>query len=482
MKLTFYGAAGEVTGSCTLIETGKARVLLDFGMFQGGSAEDAGNSPAPANPAGSTADEKNRHLPPIDAHRLDAIILSHAHIDHSGRLPMLMRKGLDRPIYATPATIELAEILLKDSAEIQVADAARAMRHPESARPGETQPLYGDRDVHLLMPLFRALALHQPKEIAPGITLKFFEAGHILGAASIEITVRENGSTKVVVFSADLGPRGQPLLRDFQAPPHADLVVLESTYGDRDHKPMDETLERFVQILHDARTTNGGGRVLVPAFAIGRTQTLVYHIGRLKQAGRVDKGQSVYIDSPMAIEATELYSRHRELFDDDAWDIINSGSCPLRFPRLFFSRTSVQSRELNSIGGGAVIIAAAGMANAGRILHHLRHGLGRSDVHVLIAGFQSEGTLGRRLVEGERVVRVLGEPVQVNAKVHTLNGFSAHAGQSDLMRWLGSIQPSPPKVVLTHGEDRQRAALASLIRQRHNAQVATPRWGESVSL
>jgi metallo-beta-lactamase family protein len=477
MRLTFYGAAGEVTGSCTLIETDKARVLLDFGLFQGGPTPYQG-----VNGSGGTADEKNRRMPPIDPARLDAIILSHAHIDHSGRLPMLMRHGLDRPIYATPASIDLAEILLRDAASIQVADAARALRHPETADPGLERPLFGESDVQLLLPLFKGLALNQPAQIAPGVTLRFFEAGHILGAASVELTVRENGSTKVVVFSADLGPRGQPLLRDFQAPPHADLVVLESTYGDRDHKPMDLTLESLADILNSARTAGGAGRVLVPAFAIGRTQSLIYHIGRLKQAGQIAKEQAVYVDSPMAIEATELYTRHRELFDDQAWDIINSGDCPLRFPRLFFSRTSQQSRELNGIGGGAVIIAAAGMATAGRILHHLRHGLGRAEVHVLIAGFQSQGTLGRRLVEGDKVVRVMGESIHVNAKVHTLNGFSAHAGQSDLLRWLASIQPTPPRIVLTHGEDRQRHALASVIRQRHALDAEIPAWGESITI
>jgi metallo-beta-lactamase family protein len=470
MKLSFFGAAGEVTGSCIHIETDRARVLVDFGMHQGGPE----------------AEERNRRFPPFDASNLDGIVVTHAHLDHTGRLPLLTRRGYDRPIHATPATMDLCQLLLRDAAQIQVADAARDARH---GRP--SVPLYDEADVEGILTLLRALPLGASREIAPGISVRLFEAGHILGAASVEMTVREGGATKRLVFSGDIGPMGQPLLRDFdppEPPPAADLVVLESTYGDRDHRPLTGTLDELVQILNDAKAQ--GGRVLIPSFAIGRTQALIYHLGRLRQQGRINN-PAIYIDSPMAIEATELYARHRDQFDDEAWGMIRAGDSPLRYPGLRFSRTSEQSRELNSIGGGAIIIAAAGMCNAGRIVHHLRHGLGQSTVHVVIAGYQAQGTLGRQLVElkdklaAERVVRVFGDPVQVRAQVHTLGGCSAHAGQSDLLtwtRWMKGRSTFPKHVVLNHGEHGARDTLRFALHHEHGVDATLPVWGQSLTL
>ncbi len=470
MKLSFYGAAGEVTGSCTLVETDRARVLVDFGMHQGGPEAEA----------------RNRAFPPFDASKLDAIVVTHAHLDHTGRLPLLTRRAYDRPIHATRATIDLTQILLRDAAEIQLADAARDARH---GRP--STPLYGEADVEGVLTLFRPLPLGESREIAPGITIKLFEAGHILGAASVEMNIRENGSSKRLIFSGDLGPLGQPLLRDFdppEPPPPADLVLLESTYGDRDHRPLTQTLDELVGILNQSHRE--GGRVLIPSFAIGRTQTLIYHLGRLRQQGQINN-PAVYIDSPMAIEATELYSRHREQFDEDSWAIINAGDCPLKFPGLRFSRTSEQSKALNGIGGGAIIIAASGMASAGRILHHLRHGLAQPNVHVIIVGYQGVGTLGRELVElkvrppAERSVRIFGDTVPVRAHIHTLGGFSAHAGQTELLtwaRWMKGKSTFPRRVVLNHGELKPRETLKKAIQHEHNVEAALPSWGESLSL
>lgn len=531
MRLSFYGAAGEVTGSCYLVETDRARVLIDFGLHQGDQ----------------NAERRNRRLPPIDPARLDAVILTHAHLDHSGRLPLLtpghnstapsgvplldaqrrsgdgpssarLRGGAPRavapraarrdagdefrgPIYATPATIELTGILLRDAAHIQENDAERENRYRVRERKPPVTPLYTADDAERVLRLLRALPYNQPREVAPGITCRFTEAGHILGSASVELTVRERERQIVIAFSGDVGPRGSPLLRDPEPVANADVVILESTYGDRDHRDYDESIQEFARVLDGARAA-AASKVLIPSFAVGRTQMLIYEIGRMRVNGGGSRGApasslpGVYVDSPMAIEATDLYRRHLDLFDEETRAIIASGDTPLAFPGLRFTHTREQSAALNTLGGGAVVIAASGMCTGGRILHHLRHGLGRPETCVVFVGFQARGTLGRRLVDGEPIVRVLGEPIEVKASIHTICGFSAHTGQSGLIEWAAAVKPvsngsreiggtktqSKQRVFLTHGEDKPRAALRDRLRRELGWEPALPNWGESVEL
>lgn len=465
MRMRFFGAAGEVTGSCTLVETHRARVLIDFGMHQGGPHAEA----------------RNRRVPPFRAPEIDAVVLTHAHIDHSGRLPVLEREDYQGRIHATPATIDLCDILLRDSAYIQQADADRINRHRRGEGRPPARPLYSLSDVDKTMARFEPAPYDEPVEVAPGVRVSWHEAGHILGSAwvLVEAEGSDGAPDRRIVFSGDIGPYSAPLLRDPTPPPACDALVLESTYGDRDHRDIDATIEELLTILNDARTPRG--KVIIPSFAVGRTQQLVYFLGRLQREGRL-KSPGVYIDSPMAIEATTLYRRHRDLFDDDCWQVINAGDSCLHFDGLRYARTPDDSRAINPLGGGVVVIAASGMCTGGRVLHHLRHALGHEQTHVVFVGYQGEGTLGRQIVEGAERVQVMGHTVDVRAGVHTLGGFSAHAGQTDLLRWAAPALESGPRVVLNHGENPQRKALAHAIGQRTGLEATLPGFKDIVTL
>lgn len=470
MKLRFCGAAGEVTGSCYHLDTGRARVLIDFGLHQGGPS----------------AERKNRRLPDVDFGRLDAVVLTHAHLDHSGRLPLLPKAGFTGPVWATPATIELTDLLLRDAAFIQEMDAVQTTRHRERVGRRGVQPLFTMQDVVTVMRQMRALRYEEEREIAPGVTVRFVDAGHILGSASVEVRVRdsaaEGGAERTIVFSGDIGVKGSPLLRDPVVPAagRADVVVLESTYGDRAHRPLAATVTELTDVLTEAR--RAGGKVLIPAFAVGRTQTLIYAIGEQIRKGEL-RATDVYIDSPMAISATELYRRHRDLFDDAAWAIIQRGDLPLSFPTLHYVRSGEESRSLNRLDGGSVIIAASGMLTGGRIMHHLKHNLWKPQTHLVFVGFQPEGSLGRKLIAGAEQVTVLREHIVVKAKIHTLGGFSAHADQAGLVEWAGQcLGGKRPRVFLTHGEDMPRAKLAEVLGHRFGVQAHLPAPGETVEL
>ncbi len=462
MKVTFFGAAGEVTGSAYLIETDRTRLLLDFGMHQGEKE----------------ADQHNRMPARLEADRLSAVVLTHAHIDHCGRLPMLMPAGFHAPIYATPATIELTDILLRDTANIQEQDAERANRYaPPGAPP--VKPLYGQDEVAAVMKLFRPALYMKPTEVAPGISIRFFDAGHILGSASVEMTVQERGRTRVIAFSGDIGPTGVPLLRDPTPVPRAEVVFLESTYGDRDHRPRAETVAEFDSILADARKTSG--KVLIPAFAVGRTQDLVYEMGKLQRAGKFDHA-NVYIDSPMASDVTAVYKGHCEMWDAEARQIKADGYSPLAFPGLKFTQSVEESKRLNDLGNGTVIIAASGMCTGGRIVHHLKNNLWKPETRVVIVGYQGEGTLGRRLVDGQKHVRILGDDITVKASIHTLGGFSAHAGQSGLVAWAKAVSPKPQRLILTHGEPKARDALRDKLKTEIGVDGERPLMFETYDL
>ncbi|MGH7492081.1 MAG: MBL fold metallo-hydrolase [bacterium] len=462
MKITILGAAGgEVTGSAYLVQTKSANVLVDCGLFQGRKKL-----------------ENYNRLPRKGAiNSLDAVILTHAHLDHTGRLPLLTKVDYGGPIYATPATIDVTELILRDSAHLQHGDVERENR--KRARQGQPplQVLYTSEAVERLRPLYKPLDYDHPAEIAPGIVVRGVEAGHVLGSVSIEMTMEENGKKRVVVFSGDLGPRGAPLHRDPVPFKHADIVFMESTYGDRDHRSLQETAVEAREVIRQA--VEAKGKILVPVFAVGRTQLLLYLL-----AGAFERKTlppfPIHIDSPMAIEATKIYGKHVELFDDEALAMQNSGELQENLETTRFSATANDSRALNDLEGPLMIMAGAGMCTGGRILHHFRHNLGRPRTTVLVVGYQSHGSLGRMLVDGKKSVRIFGETIPVRAAVHTMGGLSGHAGQGDLLRWFGSLASSRPRVILIHGEDRARQTLGRLIQERYQLKAEYPGVGETI--
>src|SRR5262245_10780973 len=464
MKITIHGAGGgEVTGSAYHLQTKEANVLVDLGLFQGARK----------------AENYNR-LPKKGAFdKLDAVVLTHAHLDHTGRLPLLTRAGYQGPICATPATIDIADLILRDSAHLQKSDVERQNRRRQRQGQPPVEPLYVQEDVERLRPLYRPLGYDQPTPLAPGITVRVVEAGHMLGSVSIEMTVEEDGKKRVVLFSGDLGPRGAPLHRDPVPFKHADVVFMESTYGDRDHKSLKETAVQTREVVKKA--VEEGGKILVPVFAVGRTQLLLYLLAGAFQRGTLPPFP-IYIDSPMAIEATKIYGRHSELFDDEALAMQQSGELQEHLETAQFCPTAADSRALNDLKGPCLIMAGAGMCTGGRILHHFRHNLSRPGTTVLIVGYQGHGSLGRMLVDGKKAVTIFGEKIPVRASVHTFGGLSGHAGQSDLLRWLDSFAASGPRVFLTHGEDRSRKPLGKIIQDRHQLRVDYPGLGETIEI
>ena len=465
MKIVLHGAAGgEVTGSAYLVQTENANILVDCGMFQGAQRL-----------------ENSNRLPQRGALQdLDAVVLTHAHLDHTGRLPLLTRLGYEGPIYATPATIDLTDLILKDAAYLQSEDARRQnFRLARSGKP-PVEPLYTPRDVEKVRGLLQRMRYDHPTEVAPGVTVRAVEAGHILGSASLEMTVEEGGRKKVVVFSGDIGPRGAPLHRDpvpFKG--GADLVFMESTYGDKDHPSLAETGVAAREAVRE--TVERGGRVLVPVFAIGRTQLLLYLLaGAFKR--RTLKPFPIFLDSPMAIQASEIYRRHAELFDEEALAMRRSGEISGNLRTLQVCKTGKDSQALSKRRGPFLVLAGAGMCTGGRIRHHLQNHLPDPTTLVLMVGYQSQGSLGRALVDGEKSVRIHGERVAVRAKTHIFSGLSGHAGQRDLLDWIGSLADSRPRIYLTHGEDGPRTALRARIKERFGLQAKLPDYRETIEV
>lgn len=466
MHITPFGAAGEVTGSAYLVTTEHAKVLIDFGMFQGDAEDDA------------------RNIVPHTLHApdLSAVILTHGHLDHCGRLPLLTRRGYRGAIYATAATIEMAKLILMDAAHIMEADVARKQR--KALKKGislnrQDLPLYDSNDVASTLDRFSETPYETYVEVATGVSMRMFEAGHMLGSASIELVVTEGDRTVVVVFSGDVGPKGLPFLKDPVTPPRADVVVLESTYGDRDHRPLDETVREFAEIISAAVADRG--KIFIPSFAIGRSQQVLYHLAELMRDHAIPK-VPVFLDSPMAIEASAIYARHPELFDEQATALALGGQRMLDLAGVRLLATADESKAMNDVSGPFILIAGSGMCTAGRILHHLRQNLSDPAAHVIIVGYQAHGTLGRRLVDGQPEVYVLGDHLPVRARIHTLGGFSAHAGQADLLDWFAPLAGSRPQVFLTHGEDDARTVLAERLQQRFGLTPYLPTYREHLTI
>lgn len=475
MKLHFLGANRQVTGSRYMLEVNGKQVLIDCGMFQEREFL-----------------ERNWETSPIPPHEIDVMLLTHAHLDHCGLIPRLVSAGYRGPIYCTPPTAPLAELIMHDSAKIQAEDVAyKKKRHAREGRRGRfpEEVLYTDEDVDLSASLLRTVPYREARGVTDSITVTFHDAGHILGSAMLEFRVREQSTTQTVLFSGDIGQWNKPILRDPSVFTSADYVVMESTYGDRNHenivaqhgnRPLRGDVEaQLAEIVRD--TVARGGNLVIPTFAVERAQELMFHFSRLVRKGLIPD-LPLYLDSPMAVDATEIFRQFPECFDGETWKMIQSNASPLKFPGLRMAHTSEESKAINRVPGSAVIMASSGMCNAGRIKHHLRQNISRADSTILFVGYQSHGTLGRIILDGAPQVRIHGQSYQVKAKVAQIYGFSGHADRSGLLKWLGHLQKAPKHVFLTHGEEDAAESLASHIHDVMKWPVAVPDYRSTVDL
>jgi metallo-beta-lactamase family protein len=464
-SLTFLGATGQVTGSCYLLETDSYRVLLDCGLFQGSKA----------------TEKQNETDFPFAPSRIDAVVLSHAHLDHCGRLPKLVKDGFKGPVYLTEASSALLNLMLMDAVHLQLRDIEWENKRRQRAGKKLLEPLYTLQDVETLLAHKHSVSYGSETEILPGLRLSFHEAGHILGSSIVRLHIKERDKTTTLIFSGDLGNPQSPLLRDPAILTEADVLLLESTYGDRDHKPLDTTLAELRQALLEA--SESGGNVIIPAFAVGRTQDLIYWLGKIQRQGGLPQ-QQIFLDSPMAISASAIYAENSELFniDDAEFTAIAPQGWQAWLSGLIYSESPEQSMAINRITGGAIIIAGSGMCSGGRIRHHLKYNLWRHNAHIVIAGFQAEGTLGRLIVEGKKKnLKILGSEVNVAAKIHTLGALSAHADQSQLLQWASHFDEPKPQLYLVHGEKAASLSLQTCFnRLGWNSRV--PKEGDKIIL
>lgn len=464
MKLKFLGAAKTVTGSFFVIDTGCVRFGVDCGLFQGPRE----------------IKERNYEDFAIDPKSLDLLILTHAHIDHIGLVPKLVKQGFSGPIYCSHATEELAGVLLPDSGYIQESEVERKNRKLQRAGEPLLEPIYTVEDAQKSLEQFRSLNEDEIIEIAEGIEVRLRDAGHILGSNILEIWVEEKGEKTKLVFTGDLGNYDQPIVKDPTFIESADYVIMESTYGNRHHKGVFKRMERFKEIID--KTMKKGGNLIIPSFAVERTQDLLYDLSNLYDNGELDENIDIYIDSPLAIAATEIFRRNVEYYDDDTRQLIEQGRHPLHLPNLKFSRTQKDSMRLNGVQSGAIIISASGMCDAGRIKHHLKHNLWRPESTILFVGYQAIGTLGRRLLDGEKLVRIHGEQVAVKADIESIEAYSAHADRAGLTSWLKNFVLPPKAVFLVHGEEEAQMSLAEYIRSELGIPVFIPDWLEEFEL
>lgn len=462
MKITFLGAAHEVTGSCTLLEVNGKNILIDCGLEQG-------------------ADTYENCSFPISPSQLDCVLLTHAHIDHSGKLPYLTAGGYTGKVYTTAATCKLCEIMLLDSAHIQETEAA--WRNKRARRSGGTEyvPLYTVADAQKCLKSFYPCEYEKEYQIFDFLKIRLIDAGHLLGSASIEITVSENGETKKILFSGDIGNIDRPLIKNPIKPTEADIVIVESTYGDRVHGEREDYLTQLKNIINN--TINKGGNVVIPSFAVGRTQELLYLIRILKGQGLIDESIPVYVDSPLSVEATKIYAGDlKEYYDDEALEYLNKGENILTFKELFLTVTSAESVEINKNSDPKIIISSSGMCEAGRIRHHLKHNLWRKECTVLFVGYQSAGTLGRIITDGAKYVNIMGEQIAVKANIEQMDGISGHADMNMLIDWLGNIKNSPKMVFVNHGGDGVCDSFAERITKKLDFPSIAPYNGASYNL
>jgi metallo-beta-lactamase family protein len=463
MKIAFHGADRGVTGSCHLVSCAGKQILIDCGLYQGGRE----------------LEEENREPLGFDPKQVDFLLLTHAHLDHCGRLPLLAKRGFRGEIITTAATRELARIVMVDAAHLQEEEAQR--REHRFVHHGKHQHaaalLYSITDAFLAMDFFgRVTSYGKPLQIAPGIRATFLDAGHILGSASIFLELEENGRQCSVLLSGDLGNSGRPLLRDPVTPLKADIVVMETTYGDRLHKPFQPSVEELYEAITD--TFSRGGNVVIPTFALERAQELLYFLREGIDKSRLSRSTQVFLDSPMAISATEIFERHPECYDPEIAELFREGKDPFHLPGLHFTRETAESISINNTVGGAVIMAGSGMCTGGRIRHHLQHNIGRKECSILFVGYAARGTLARQIIDGAKEVNIYGEKIPVRAEIHTINGFSAHADQAELLSWHKQLG-NPKRTFLIHGEEEVIRQFEKLLKE---TEVVMPALNESFNI
>ncbi|MFZ7111602.1 MAG: MBL fold metallo-hydrolase RNA specificity domain-containing protein [Desulfatiglandales bacterium] len=463
VKVTCLGGVGTVTGSCYLVESAQGKgILVECGLFQGGRQ----------------MDDRNREDWAFDPKKISTIFLTHAHIDHCGRIPKLVKDGFQGRIITSPPTVELCNILLLDAAYIQEMEAEWQTRKNKRKAYGEILPLYTTQDAEAAIKCLRPVERDQIIEPEPGIRARLRNAGHILGSSTLELWVEEDQSSLKVVFSGDLGKKDQLIVRDPYKVFDADYLFLESTYGNRLHRSFEASKAELLEAIEYA--TSRGEKTMIPAFAVERTQEILYVLGQFHRQGRLPD-IPIFLDSPLAIKATRIFRDNKEYYDEDALAIVNDGFDPFDMPNLHFTETTQESIAINKTSGPAIVIAGSGMCNAGRIKHHLKHNLWREGSSLVICGFQAQGTTGRRIVDGAKFVKIFGENVAAKAKVFTIGGFSAHADQRDLLEWVGHFE-SDPKIFLVHGESTASEVLAKKIEEVYGMKAHIPRWKERLIL
>lgn len=443
MKISFHGAAREVTGSCHLIQAKGKNILTDCGLFQGGAR----------------SNHTSKTSLGFDPSKIDFVVLTHSHLDHIGRIPLIKKHGFKGFVITTPPSKDLGSVVMLDSAHIQEEDAKR-----DRKKNGFGEPLYTKSDVNESMEHFTISAEYEvPIELSDDIKVTFYDAGHILGSAFVHYEIKEGRKVRNILFSGDLGNNNKPIVRNPAKPPKADIVIMESTYGNRTHKPVDVSVEEFYEMIN--QTFNNSGNVFIPTLAIERAQELLYYIRQGIEQGLIPKDTKVFLDSPMAIKATEIFKKYPKYFDDEAAKLLKAGVDPFTFPNLEYSLTSDQSKQINDIKQGAIILAGSGMCNGGRILHHLRNNLPRKECSFIFVNYAPQGTLAQRIISGAEKVKMFREEIPVKATIRTIGGFSAHAGQSELLDWH-SRTGQPELTLLTHGDPRAMQALAKILDQR----------------
>ncbi len=465
VKLHFLGANRQVTGSKYCLEVGSQRVLIDAGMFQ----------ERPFEP-------RNWQPCAIEPHTINAMLLTHAHLDHCGLIPRLVQQGMACPIYCTQPTAPLTEIILRDSAFIQAEDAEyKRKRHQrEGRKPKHPEiPLYEIADVESALPMLQPVAYRKPIAVAPGVTATFYDAGHIMGSASIEVVAEEEGEKRTILFSGDIGQWNKPIVEDPTLFERADYVVMESTYGDRDHERAGDIGTQLCNVINE--TAQRGGKVVIPTFAVERAQELMFYLSGLVHEKRIPR-LPIFLDSPMAVNVTQVYEKFRSFFDDEMWKKIRANQSPMNFPGFQLVRTADASKAINEVQGPAIIMASSGMCTGGRIKHHLRNNIERTEATILFVGHQSNGTLGQQILSGKREVRIHGGNFRVQAHIAQIYGFSGHADRSQLLKWVASFKAQPRRLFLTHGEEEVALEFARTLQEELKWQVRVPQYNEAADL